>query len=273
VATEQLTKTLAHWERHGTVAHLRLDDAARLNALSVPLVDAALRALDEIEADETVRALVLSGAGRAFSAGGDLADVGARAASGEPWPRLDVLRRLQRLVTRLRGSRLPIVAAVSGPAYGAGWSVVLACDLVVAAGDARFCQIFVRRNLVPDLGSAWLLPRAVGTLRAKEMMLLGEEWSADAAHAVGLVNRLVATPPDAEREAMRIATRMAETTPATLAMAKDLINRGQALSFEDLLKLEEHAQALALGTPETLRAMADFLEKRGAAGGVVRPST
>jgi 2-(1,2-epoxy-1,2-dihydrophenyl)acetyl-CoA isomerase len=267
VATERPPATLAHWKRHSAVAHLLLDDAARLNALSVPLVDATLRALDEIEADETVRALVLSGAGRAFSSGGDLADVGARVASGEPWPRLDVLRRLQRLVTRLRGSRLPIVAAVSGPAYGAGWSVVLACDLVVAAGDARFCQIFVRRNLVPDLGSAWLLPRAVGALKAKEMMLLGEEWSARAAHELGLVSRLVATRDDAEREAMTIAARIADAAPATLAMAKDLINHGQALAFEDLLKLEEHAQALALGTPETLRAMADFLENRGASAG------
>jgi 2-(1,2-epoxy-1,2-dihydrophenyl)acetyl-CoA isomerase len=255
---------LARWERHATVAHLQLDDAARLNALSVALVDSTLRALDEIEGEDSLRALVLSGAGRAFSAGGDLADVGARVQGGEPWPRLDVMRRLQRLVARLRDSRLPIVAAVSGPAYGAGWSVVLACDLVVAATDARFCQIFVRRDLVPDLGSAWLLPRAVGTLKAKEMMLLGDEWSAQAAYELGLINRLVATREEAEREALAIAARMAGTAPATMAMTKDLINRGPALPFEDLLKLEQHAQAIALGTPETLRAMADFLERRGA---------
>jgi 2-(1,2-epoxy-1,2-dihydrophenyl)acetyl-CoA isomerase len=253
---------LARWDRHASVANLQLDDAARLNALSVALVESTLRALDEIEDDDSLRALVLSGAGRAFSAGGDLADVGARVAGGEPWPRLDVLRRLQRLVARLRESRLPIVAAVSGPAYGAGWSVVLACDLVVAATDARFCQIFVRRNLVPDLGSAWLLPRAVGALKAKEIMLLGDEWSAETAHELGLINRLVVTREDAEREALAIAARMAETVPATMAMTKSLINRGLALSFEDLLKLEEHAQAIALGTPETLRAMADFLERR-----------
>lgn len=257
---------LARWERHGNVAHLQLDDAARLNALSVALVDAALGALAEAEDDDSVRALVLSGAGRAFSAGGDLADVGQRVAGGEPWPRLDVMRRLQRLVARLRDSRLPVVAAVSGPAYGAGWSVVLACDLVVAAGDARFCQVFVRRNLVPDLGSAWLLPRAVGALKAKEIMLLGDEWSAEAAHELGLVNRLVATREDAEREALAIASRMAETAPATMAMAKDLVNRGQAIGFEELLKLEQHAQAIGLGTPETLRAMADFVEKRGGDG-------
>jgi 2-(1,2-epoxy-1,2-dihydrophenyl)acetyl-CoA isomerase len=261
---DAIPANLAHWERHDCVAHLQLDDAARLNALSVPLVESTLRALDEIEDDDTIRALVLSGAGRAFSAGGDLADVGARTAGEEPWPRLDVLRRLQQLVARLRASRLPVVAAVSGPAYGAGWSVALACDLVVAASDARFCQVFVRRNLVPDLGSAWLLPRAVGALKAKEMMLLGDEWSAEAAHELGLVNRLVDTREDAEREALAIAARMTQVAPATMAMTKDLVNRGQALSFEDLLKLEEQAQAIALGTPETLRAMADFLEKRGA---------
>jgi 2-(1,2-epoxy-1,2-dihydrophenyl)acetyl-CoA isomerase len=172
------------------------------------------------------------------------------------------MRRLQRLITRLRGSRLPVVAAVSGAAYGAGWSVVLACDLVVAARDARFCQIFVRRNLVPDLGSAWLLPRAVGAMRAKEMLLLGDEWTAEDVYALGLANRLEDTRADAEREALALAARMAETVPATMAMAKDLVNRGQALGLEDLLKLEEQAQAIALGTPETLSAIADFLEKR-----------
>lgn len=250
------------WRLDGAVAQLELDEPKRLNALSVPLVQDALDALDEIEASDA-RTLVLSGAGRAFSSGGDLADVGERVQGGEPWARLDVMRKLQRLITRLRGSRLPVVAAVSGPAYGAGWSTVLACDLVVAAKDARFCQIFVRRNLVPDLGSAWLLPRAVGALKAREFLLLGEECSAEQALELGLVNRLVDTREDAIREARALATQMATTFPATMAMAKDLVNRADALSLEDLLKLEEQAQSIALGTPETLRAMADFLEKRG----------
>jgi 2-(1,2-epoxy-1,2-dihydrophenyl)acetyl-CoA isomerase len=102
---------------------------------------------------------------------------------------------------------------------------------VVAARDARFCQVFVRRNVVPDLGSAWFLPRAVGALKAKEMLLLGEEWSAEVAHELGLMNRLmnrlVETRDDAEREALALAARMAEPAPATMAMTKDLVNRGQ----------------------------------------------
>lgn len=256
------TTAFARWEQRGPVALVTLDRPERLNALGVDLVAHVERVLDVVEANGELRAIVLSGEGRAFSAGGDLADVGERVASGEPWPRLDVLRRLQALIVRLRDSRLPVIAAVSGPAYGAGFSTVLACDLVVAAQDARFCQVFVRRNLVPDLGSAWLLPRVVGVQRAKELMLLGDEISADQAHELGIVNRLVATRQDAEAEALALAERLSETLPATMAMTKELINRSQALTLEDALHLERHAQAMALGAPETLGAVREFLSRR-----------
>ena len=253
---------LARWERRDAVALITLDRPPKLNAISVPLVEDTARVLREADADPEVRAAVLNGAGRAFSSGGDLADVGARVVGGEPLPRLDVMRRLHPLITGLRDTRLPVVAAVSGPAYGAGWSTVLACDLVVAARDARFCQVFVRRNLVPDLGSAWLLPRAVGAHLAKELMLLGDEISAERAHELGLVNRLVDTREEAEAEAFALAARLAEVIPGTMAMTKELINRSQALTLEDSLRLEQHAQAMALGTPQTLAAMEAFLSKQ-----------
>ena len=259
---ETQATTFARWQRSDAVALVTLDRPDRLNALGVQLVADFEAVLDEVEADDAVRAVILSGAGRAFSAGGDLADVGERVADGEPWPRIDVMRRLQGLIVRLRDSHLPVVAAVSGAAYGAGFSTVLACDLVVAARDARFCQIFVRRNLVPDLASAWLLPRTVGMQRAKELMLLGDEFSAEQGRDLGWVNRVVETPEEAEAEALALAVRLAEVLPATMAMAKELINRSQALTIEDSLRLEQHAQAMALGTPETLGAMRDFLAKR-----------
>ncbi len=259
---ETHTTSFARWERSGAVALVSFDRQDRLNALGVQLVADFEGVLDELEADAEVRAVVLSGAGRAFSAGGDLADVGERVADGEPWPRIDVMRRLQALIVRLRDSHLPVVAAVSGAAYGAGFSTVLACDLVVAARDARFCQVFVRRNLVPDLGSAWLLPRAVGIQRAKELMMLGDEFSAEQGRDLGWVNRVVETAEEAEAEALALAARLAEVIPATMAMTKELINRSQALTLEDSLRLEQHAQAMALGTPETLGAMRDFLAKR-----------
>lgn len=249
-------------ERRGDhVAILRMDREARLNALGVELVTDVVAALNELEADTEVRAVVLAGAGRAFSSGGDLADVGERVAAGDPESRIEVMGALHDLITGLRNSRLPIVAAVSGPAYGAGFSTALACDLIVAAADARFCQVFVRRNLVPDLGSAWLLPRTVGTHAAKELMLLGEEIDAARAKELGIVNRLVDTADDALAEALALAEKLATPIPAVVTMAKDLINRGEGTTLEDSLRIEALAQAIALGTDETLGAMRAFLEK------------
>jgi 2-(1,2-epoxy-1,2-dihydrophenyl)acetyl-CoA isomerase len=247
--------------RDNHVAIIRMDREARLNALGVELVDDVVAAVNEVEADGEIRAAVLAGAGRAFSSGGDLADVGERVAGGEPEARVAVMGSLHHLITGLRNSRLPIVAAVSGPAYGAGFSTALACDLIVAAADARFCQVFVRRNLVPDLGSAWLLPRTVGTHAAKELMLLGEEIDAARAQELGIVNRLVETADDALAEALSLAERLAKPIPAVVTMAKDLINRGEGTTLEDSLRIEALAQAIALGTDETLGAMRAFLAK------------
>jgi 2-(1,2-epoxy-1,2-dihydrophenyl)acetyl-CoA isomerase len=247
--------------REGHVAVIRMDREERLNALGVELVEDVVTALNEVEADPEVRAVVLAGAGRAFSSGGDLADVGARVAGGEPEARIAVMSALHKLILGLRNSPLPIVAAVSGPAYGAGFSTALACDLIVAAADSRFCQVFVRRNLVPDLGSAWLLPRAVGTQAAKELMLLGEEIDAARARELGIVNRLVETADDALAEAIALAERLAVPIPAVVTMAKELINRGAGTTLEDSLRTEVLAQAMALGTDETLGAMRAFLEK------------
>ncbi len=249
-------------ERRGDhVALIVMDREERLNALGVELVDDVVGALREVESDQNVRAVVLGGAGRAFSSGGDLAEIGERVEGSGPEARIGLMGSLHNLITSLRGSRLPIVAAVTGPAYGAGFSTALACDLIVASVDARFCQVFVRRDLVPDLGSAWLLPRAVGTHAAKELMLLGEEIDATRARELGIVNRLVETHEQALEESLALAERLAKTSPLTMAMAKDLINRGQATTLEDSLRIEAHAQAIALGSEETLGAARAFLEK------------
>jgi 2-(1,2-epoxy-1,2-dihydrophenyl)acetyl-CoA isomerase len=250
------------WERRGAVAVVTLSRPDRRNALSNPLVLSLVGILQELEADRDVRSVVLAGEGRAFCSGGDLADVADRISDGEAWSRLEYLRSQQRLVTALRESRLPVVAVVSGAAYGAGWSIVLACDLVVASEDARFCQVFVKRDLVPDLGSAWLLPRAAGALVAKELMLLGDEITARRAYELGLVNRLADSREEATAEALALAVRLCEVSPATMAMAKSLINASEHGSLADALRLEEHAQSIALGTEQTLDSLRAFLEKQ-----------
>jgi 2-(1,2-epoxy-1,2-dihydrophenyl)acetyl-CoA isomerase len=252
----------ARLEREGPVAIVTMTRDRNLNALGVDLVGDVVSALGEAEADTSIRAAVLAGEGRAFSSGGDLADVGARVADGEVEPRVEVMRALHQLILRLRDSRLPVVAAVHGSVYGAGFSTALACDLVVASRETRFCQIFVRRNLVPDLGSPWLLPRAVGMQRAKELMLLGEPITAEEAERIGAVNRVVDGPEQARAEAIALAARIAESSAAATELTKSIVNRSEGLSLEDSLRLEGLAQALALGTPDTLQAMRDFLEKK-----------
>lgn len=240
---------------------LLLDRPDQLNALSVELVDATAGLLRDLDADRRTGAVVLAGRGRAFSAGGDLADIAARAGRDE-WGRLELLRRLQQLVVGIRSSRLPVIAAVHGPVFGAAWSVVLACDLVVATIDARFSQVFVKRDLVPDLGSAWLLPRAVGMPRAKELMLTGDEVSAEEAHALGLVNVVAPERESALETAIELALRVSEASSETVAMTKALINGAQSSGLDEALRMEEHAQALALGRASTQAALAAFMERR-----------
>lgn len=252
------------WERRGPVAVITLSRPDKLNALSNPLNLALCATLEEIEADRSISAAVLTGEGRAFSAGGDLADVAERITDGEAWSRLEYLRSQQLVVAALRESRLPIVAAAHGSVYGAAWSLCLCCDLVVAARETKFCQIFVKRGLTPDLGSAWLLPKAVGMLKAKELMLLADEIDAEQASELGLVNRLADSPEEAVEIAVGLGERLAEVVPATMAMTKSLINGSEHVSLEDSLRLEEHAQSLTLGTPETLGALRAFLERRAA---------
>jgi 2-(1,2-epoxy-1,2-dihydrophenyl)acetyl-CoA isomerase len=252
---------LVEVERRGSLGILRLARPGQLNALSVALVEELCAGLAGLEADAGVTAAVLCGAGRSFSAGGDLADIAERAGGEEVVDRLRLMQALQRGITALRSSRLPVVAAVQGHVYGAGWSLALACDGVVAASDAKFCQVFVKRDLVPDLGSAWLLTRAVGSLQARELMLTGDVVEADRALALGLVNRVVDSADDALEGAIELAGSMAQSSPATVGMAKALIAAAEELSLDNAMKLEQHSQSLALGSPASKAAIAAFREK------------
>jgi 2-(1,2-epoxy-1,2-dihydrophenyl)acetyl-CoA isomerase len=250
---------------HGVpVAVLRLNRPKQLNALSVALVDELTERLAELDHDERVGAVVLVGNGRSFSAGGDLGDIAERVGNDETYAPLRLMSSLQRLVTAIRDSRLPIVAAPHGHVYGAGWSLVLACDLVVAAADAVFCQVFTRRDLVPDLGSAWLLTRALGAPRARELMLTGEELSATEAFGLGLLNGVEANADEALTAAVDLARRASGASVATVGMTKSLIAASEQLSFEEALRLERHAQSLALGSPASKAAIAAFREARPA---------
>src|SRR5215475_15848780 len=168
-------------EKHAGYRQITLNRPERLNALTAEMGSALLAALDEAEADETCRALLLTGAGRGFCAGQDLSALAADTDLAK------LLDHYNPVIRKLRNLRLPVVCAVNGVAAGAGANLALACDIVVAARSATFVQAFARIGLIPDCGGTWFLPRLVGSARARGLAMLAEPLPADKAEAWGLI--------------------------------------------------------------------------------------
>lgn len=247
--------------RDGDVALVTLDDPASLNALGPDLCVGLVETFGELAADGRTRAAVLTGEGRAFSSGANLAEAASLlAGGGEPDLQALVERFYNPVAERLRDLPFPLVTAVNGVAAGIGCAFALAGDLIVAADGASFSVAFRRVGLVPDGGTTWLLPRRVGLARAMEMVLLGE--SVDAAQALdwGLINRCV--PAEALMpEALAIARRLAEG-PAALAAARRLLREGLDRPWGDQLAAEAAAQGAAGRTADFREGVTAFLQKR-----------
>ncbi|HEY0448387.1 enoyl-CoA hydratase/isomerase family protein [Actinophytocola sp.] len=242
----------------GAVRTLAIDRPDRLNAMTDTAARAIELALRDAAADETVGAVVLTGVGEHFSAGGDAHTILDTIASTDDRALLDLMRSFHRLIEEVWNSALPVVAAVSGVAYGGGFNLALVCDLVVCAPDARFCEVFLRRGLVPDVGGAWLLPRAVGLHRAKELMLLTPELSAADAHRWGIVN---AVADDPLAHATELATRLAAGPRLATSLTKKLVNASTTGDLHSSLELEAVTQALALTGKDARAGFEKFLRK------------
>ena len=245
-------------ERHGAVLVLTLNRPARLNALTDELLIELHAALIEARDDEAVRALVLTGAGRGFSAGADLVEGSKRQVD----VRDTLARRYQPLVLLLREIEKPVIAAINGVAAGAGLSLALACDLRIASDSATFLQAFVRIGLVPDAGATFFLPRLVGPARAAEMAMLGDTVSAADAERSGLVNRTV----PAERlmdEAMELAQRLARG-PKSVGLIKRLLDQSFSNDLHAQLRSEEDLQQIAKSSEDATEGVMAFIEKRPA---------
>jgi 2-(1,2-epoxy-1,2-dihydrophenyl)acetyl-CoA isomerase len=240
-------------ERHGDVAVITLNRPDRLNALTADLLDDLREALFVLAEVGDVRAIVVTGAGRAFSSGADRL-AGPTAA--------DALLRehYNPLAIAMLELRLPLVAAVNGVAAGAGASLALACDFRIAAASARFQLPFVRVGLVPDAGASWLLPRIVGAGRAAEMALLGRSVDAHEAREWGLVTRL----SDDGRllaDALEVAAELA-TLSSSVAATKRALLRSCDAALEDQLEFEARLQGEAQQHPDYAEAREAFREKR-----------
>jgi 2-(1,2-epoxy-1,2-dihydrophenyl)acetyl-CoA isomerase len=241
-----------------SIATLTLDRPDALNALTAALKGDLLAVLRRIGRDRSVRAVVLTGAGRAFCAGQDLKERLAPDA-----PPLSVLLREEYnpIIRAMRSLDQPIVGAINGVAAGAGASLAFACDVRVAAEDASFALAFGRIGLVPDSGATWLLPRLVGPAKAAELALVGTPLSAADAERFGLVARVV--PADAlAGEARAIATRLARLAPVALAQTKRALERAWSLDLDTALDEEAWRQGIAGATADHAEGLAAFVEKR-----------
>ncbi len=241
---------------------ITLNRPDKLNAVNDAMHQALRKALGDAEADESCRALLLTGAGRGFCTGQDLSDRLAK--SGESV----VLGGAQEtfynpLVRKLRSLPFPVVAAVNGVAAGSGANIALACDIVLAGRSANFIQSFARVGLVPDSGGTWILPRLVGSARAKGLALLAEPLSAEKAEQWGLIWKCVDDAALAS-EAQKLCEHFATAPTQGLALIKRALNASVGNSLDAQLDLERDLQKVASLTPDYAEGVRAFIEKRKA---------
>jgi len=261
-ATRMAYETIQLEMRDPAVAVITLNRPDALNALTVEVGNEFLRAVGEAR-ERGARAIVLTGAGRAFCAGGDLREMQRMA---EKNGRLESffdepLGLLNDCVRLIRQTPVPFIAAVNGVASGGGCNFALACDLVVAGESARFNQAFIRIGLTPDCGGTFILPRLCGLKRATELLMTGDFIDARQAAEMGMINRVV---PDAElmNEAYALAARLAAGPTAAIGRIKQLLEQSAANDYSAQLDLEHKAQLQSGQTGDFKEGVAAFLEKR-----------
>lgn len=253
------------WAQDGPIVTLTIHRPELRNPISDPdMVDAFERAVERVNADETVRVLILTGSGSAFSSGGNLRHMRDREGmfAGSPAQiRAAYQRGIQRIPRAMLALEVPSIAAVNGPAIGAGCDLACMCDIRLASTTATFAESFVKVGIVPGDGGAWFLPRAVGMSRACEMAFTGDAINAAQALAWGLVSE-VAEPARLMERAQALAHRIAVNPPQVLRMTKRLLQEGQHLRLNSLLELSASMQALAHHTADHEEAVNALLEKR-----------
>jgi 2-(1,2-epoxy-1,2-dihydrophenyl)acetyl-CoA isomerase len=241
----------------GAVRTLTINRPHRRNAFTAGVAELLRAEIDRAESDG-VGAVVLTDAGGHFSAGGDagaILDLADGVADDVP---AKLMRAFHRLVDTIWTAPLPVVAAVSGVAYGGAFNLALACDLIICSADARFCQVFVRHGVVPDVGGAYLLPRLVGMQRAKELMLLAPEIDAAEAHRLGLVNAVLPDAGAALAHAIEVAARLAAGPRFAIAQTKKLLNASSDASLRSALELEAAIQSGLLQSEAVRQSFASF---------------
>jgi enoyl-CoA hydratase/carnithine racemase len=243
------------------ITTITLNRPEKMNALAGHMRRDLAEALETAGSERSVRVVVITGVGKAFCAGGDVAAMAEliKRHDAEEFSRL--LGSARRVVTAIRQMTKPVIASINGPAAGAGCNLALACDLRVASTTATFSQSFAKVGLHPDWGGTYFLPRLVTPNKACEMFFLGEAISAEEAHQLGIVNSLVA-PAELATETRKLAERLRDAPAVALGAAKQAVYMSQAAELEEMLRYETEAQMRCFESQDGAEGVRAFVEKR-----------
>jgi len=245
-------------EKENGIATVIMNRPKVLNTLHPNLVTELVDTLNEVENDPSIKVVILTGAGRAFCAGGDLPYIDEL---NTPLEGRKYIQHASKVVTTITKMDKPVIGMINGVAAGAGFNVALACDIVLCAKSARFAQSFSKVGLVPDCGGTYFLPRAVGMHKAKELMFTADLINADTALQLGIANQVI---DDAElKEAtIKFAERLSNSAAVAIALTKRILNLKETQELEDSLEFETGAQCICLQTEDNKEGVAAFKEKR-----------
>ncbi|MFI5168681.1 MAG: enoyl-CoA hydratase/isomerase family protein [Thermoanaerobaculales bacterium] len=247
---------------HDGVGLIQLNRPEKMNAIGALTRKQLGDAIKQVERDDAVRVVVMTGSGRAFCSGADVTEMAQEGGMRTPEDVGNVLRNeYMPMLTRLRTMPKPVIAAMNGPAVGIGASYALACDIRIATPEAYILEAFVNIGLAPDGGVSWLLPRLVGTGIAYEMFFTGKPLQAADAHRLGVINRIV--PADRlEAEVRELAAQLAAQPKGAMAGAKRAVTHALESSYEEALEFESYLQEAQAASPEFADGVQAFLAKR-----------
>ncbi len=245
-------------EINNGVAVITLNRPDKLNSFTREMALLLQKYLDDCAVDKTVRVVLLTGAGKAFSAGQDLAEA---ADPGGPGLAKILPEQLNPVVLRINNLAKPVLAAVNGVAAGAGANIALSCDIVIATVSASFIQAFSKIGLIPDSGGTYILPRLIGYQKASALMMLGEKVSAEEAERMGMIYK-VFNDDVFKEEVMRIAATLAQMPTKALALTKQAMQRSVKNNMTEQLDTENELQRIAGATKDYAEGVKAFMEKR-----------
>lgn len=250
-----------HTKFYDGVFEIELNRPDNLNALNYELIIHLSEAVNEAKRNPAIRSVILYGKGKGFCAGGDLKDIGVE--STDPIALRDFMQKGHEVILGLYRMEKPVIAAVHGPAVGAGCNLAFACDLIIAEDNAVFSEIFAKVGALPDFGGLYFLPQKVGMHRAAEFIFTGKKMSAHTAFEYGFINEVVGNN-EALLKGRELAKSLANGPTKALGMAKRIMHQAAHLSLEDVLELEAYGQSIIFQTKDFSEGRKAFAEKREA---------